>query len=88
MKAVRLGLAGGILWGLSMFITTLVSVGSGYGAAFLNMMASIYPGFAISVPGAFLGLLYGFVDAFIFLLLLGWIYNGFCCCCSKKCKDK
>jgi len=86
MKAVSLGLAGGVVWGVMMFITTLISVGTGYAGAFLAVMASIYPGFAITVPGAFVGLAYGFVDGFIGLLVLGWLYNLFSGCCKKSCK--
>lgn len=86
MKAVSLGLAGGVLWGGMMFITTIVSVFTGYAGAFLAVMASCYPGFAVTVPGAFVGLAYGFVDGFIGLLILGWLYNLFSGCYSKKSK--
>jgi hypothetical protein len=43
MDARKLGLAGGILWGALMFVTTLVSVPTGYAADFLQMMGSVYP---------------------------------------------
>jgi len=87
MKALSLGLAGGVVWGLAIFVTTLISMGTAYGDAFLTMLASIYPGFAISVPGAFLGFAYGFVDAFIGLVILAWLYKAFSGCIAK-CREK
>lgn len=87
MRVWALGLAGGIMWGVSMLVTTLISVYTGYATLFLQVMASIYPGFDISVGGAFLGLAYGFVDAFVGLIILGWLYRLFACCgsCRHKC---
>ncbi|WP_068469358.1 bacteriophage holin [Candidatus Protochlamydia phocaeensis] len=72
---VRLGIAGGIVWGVSLFLFTILSLYSGYAEQFLNLMANIYPGYEISWPGAFIGLLYGFADVFIGLALIAWLYN-------------
>ena len=77
LMASRLGLAGGVLWGVVMFVCTVVSIYTGYSDVFLNAMKSCYPGYAISWGGAFLGLIYGFVDGFIGLFLLAWLYNIF-----------
>jgi len=71
----RLGLAAGIFWGLMMLVMTLVSLYNGYGAAFLNSIASIYLGYTISLTGSFIGLVYGFVDGFVDLYLIAWLYN-------------
>lgn len=71
----NLGLSGGILWGLSMLVTTLICLGTGYGSDFLNVMAGIYPGYSVSLPGSVVGLIYGFLDGFIGLYVLAWIYN-------------
>ena len=76
-KAKRLGLAGGIIWGLMMFITTIISIYTGYGDRFLEVMASIYPGYDISWGGSVIGGVYGFLDAGIGLWLLGWLYTKF-----------
>lgn len=75
IDARRLGFAAGILWGLSMFVWTLVAMHMGYGMSCLTMMVEMYPGFEISMGGALVGLIYGFFDGFISLFLLGWIYN-------------
>jgi hypothetical protein len=71
----RLGLAAGILSGLAMFILTIVSMKTGYGAAWLNLVMSIYPGYTITFVGAFIGFIYGFIDGFVCLYLFGWLYN-------------
>ncbi|MFQ6085174.1 MAG: bacteriophage holin [Candidatus Bathyarchaeia archaeon] len=73
----RLGLAAGIFWGVSMLVMTLVSVYTGYATAFLNGMASIYPGYAISLTGSLIGLVYGLLDGFVDLYLVAWLYNFF-----------
>jgi len=71
----RLGVAGGILWGAVMFICTLLALFTGYSQEFLQLMASIYPGYGISFGGAFIGFIYGFIDAAIGLYILAWLYN-------------
>lgn len=75
LNPVKLGISGGILWGGCMFICTILALLFGYSTEFLNMMASIYPGYNISWGGSLLGLIYGFLDSFIGLFLLAWIYN-------------
>jgi len=75
LNAKYFGLAGGILWGLSMFVITLVSVFTGYGTGFLNIVSNIYPGYSISLLGSVIGLIYGFIDAFIGLYIFAWLYN-------------
>jgi hypothetical protein len=72
---VKLGVAGGIIWGVCMFISTLLSVYFGYATDFLHAMSGIYPGYTISLWGSVAGLVYGFLDAFIGLSLLAWLYN-------------
>ena len=75
LDAVKLGLAGGIVWGVVLFLTTLLSFWFGYGTTLLNLFVGLYPGYSISLVGSILGLLYGFVDAFIGLFLIAWVYN-------------
>jgi hypothetical protein len=72
-----LGLAGGILWALALFIVTWISLFTGYGSLWLTLMMDIYPGFDVSVVGSFIGLAYGFIDGFVGLFLVAWLYNRF-----------
>lgn len=75
LNPTKLGIAGGILWSLSLFFLTLIAMHTGYPAQFLNSLVSIYPGYSISGLGSVIGLIYGFVDAFVSLFLLAWIYD-------------
>ena len=63
----------GILWGLAMAAMTVLSgitnhpftegEYTGYAGSFLKMMESLYPGYSISLLGALLGIVYGFIYA-------------------------
>ncbi len=75
LSAKSFGLAAGILWGFSMLVMTLISVATGYATEFLNVIASIYPGYSISLFGSIIGLVYGFIDGFIGLFIFVWLYN-------------
>ena len=76
LKPVALCIAIGSVWGSSLFITTWISFYTGYGKLFLEVLAqSIYPGYAISPIGSFLGLFYGFIDGFVSAVLIAVIYN-------------
>ena len=79
MNARAFGFSAGVIWGLALLITTLISVWSGrsYGRYFLYSIASIYPGYSITSGGALLGLCYGFVDGFAAGWLVAKLYNFF-----------
>ena len=79
VKAMALTLA--LVWGaLGMFLTGLGNlISPGYGQAFLDMMASVYPGYTAE-PGfgqALIGGLYGALDGAIVGGVLAWLYNTF-----------
>ena len=76
LNPLALGLSLGIIWGGALFLTTWLSLLTGYGKTFLDVMAgSIYPGYTISPLGSIAGLLYGFLDLFIMGTLVAWLYN-------------
>ncbi|MBI4896426.1 MAG: hypothetical protein HY832_02660 [Candidatus Aenigmarchaeota archaeon] len=77
LNAKNLGLAGGTLWGVTIFATTLVSLGTGLGNQFLLTYGSLHPGYSISVVGSVVGLAYGFICGFVGLYVLAWLYNWF-----------
>ena len=77
LNLLGLGFAAGIIWGLAVFLMTLVSMSSGYADKALKGVASIYPGYSVSLGGSFIGLVYGFVDGFVCALIFGLIYNLF-----------
>ena len=71
----RFAIAGGIIWGGVMFLTTIAALATGYGMAFLQVMASIYPGYTITATGSIVGLIYGFLDVFICVYVSTWVYE-------------
>ncbi len=75
LDARRFGLAGGILWGVILFLTTLFSLPTNYAVDFLEIIVSVYPGYTISLGGSFVGLIYGFIDASIAGFIFAWLYN-------------
>ncbi len=67
----------GILWAVAFFLMALSNqVWPGYGVAFLDLMDSVYPGYA---PGGFgsviMGSLYAVVDGAIGGAVFAWLYN-------------
>jgi len=76
LKPLALGVSLGLVWGLSIFITTWVSYYTGYANLFLQTMAgSIYPGYSITPVGSFTGFVYSFLDGLIGGGLIALIYN-------------
>jgi len=68
----------GLLWAAAVF---LVGIGNlvvpGYGGAFLELIASIYPGY-VALPSfgrVIVGTLYALVDGAIAGLAFAWLYN-------------
>ncbi len=72
-----LGLAGGIVWGLAIFLTTYWFLVFGYGGTMLAKLSNVYLGYSVTWYGAFVGLVWGFIDGFIGGVLLAWLYNKF-----------
>lgn len=87
-----LGLAGGILKGLGVFVFTLIAAHTGYAHNLFSMMTEMWPGYTVSTAGSVVGLIYGFISGFVWLALLAWLYNRFVgrssgCCTTDKPKD-
>jgi hypothetical protein len=75
-----LALTAGIIWGAAMLLVGLANlIWPAYGAAFLQIMGSVYPGYeaAPTIDSLILGTLYGFLDGAIAGLLFAWLYNVF-----------
>ena len=67
-----------VVWAGLIFIVGLGNmISSGYGKAFLLVIASIYPGYSAS--GSFgdviVGSLYALLDGAVGGLIFGWLYN-------------
>lgn len=78
IKALSLTVA--LVWGGSILLIGLANlIWTTYGVAFLEVVASIYPGYRgdSSFGQVIVGTLYGLVDGFIGGLIIGWLYNLF-----------
>lgn len=67
-----------LLWGGGILVVGLANLAwTGYGQAFLEMMASVYPGYhgTNSLGQVVVGTLYGLLDGGICGALLAWLYN-------------
>lgn len=80
INPVGLAVAIGVLWaGCILFIGLAEFVWPAYGRAFLDLAASIYPGYDAgrSFGQVVLGTVYGFVDGAVGGLIIAWINNLF-----------
>ncbi|MBI4467113.1 MAG: hypothetical protein HY656_06790 [Acidobacteria bacterium] len=79
LKGMAVSLA--LVWGvLAMFLTGLANlIWPGYGQAFLELMASVYPGYhaTASIGQVVIGALYGLVDGCVCGAIFAWLYNRF-----------
>lgn len=75
-----LALASGILWGVAMLGMGVANlIWSSYGQQFLQLMASVYPGYHAtrSIAEVLVGTLYGIVDGLVGGAVFAWLYNQF-----------
>lgn len=79
VKAMAIAI--GLLWGIvAMFLTGLANmIWSGYAQGFLDVMASVYPGYhaTASFGQVIIGTLYGLVDGAVGGAIFAWLYNRF-----------
>lgn len=78
LSLAALALTAGVFWGGAILIVALANlIWPSYGRAFLDLAASIYPGYR---PGSGLGsvitgTLYGLVDGAVAGAVFAWLYN-------------
>jgi hypothetical protein len=69
-----LSLSAGILFAVAVFVMTLARLWVG-GGEHLGLLTAMYPGYSVSYPGSFIGLVYGLASGAILGGLLAWLYN-------------
>jgi hypothetical protein len=76
LNPIKFGLAAGILTAICIFLTTLIGI-LNYCQECTNLISGIYGpfGYTVSLIGAILGAVYGFIDMFIAVGIFAWIYN-------------
>jgi hypothetical protein len=77
IDVIALSLAFGLFCGLAILIVASANLAwPGYGRDFLDLAASLYPGYRPGGAGSVItGTLYGLVDGAIGGAVFGWIYN-------------
>jgi hypothetical protein len=77
LRKRALGLSFGVVWGLAVFVVTLLATMRGRGQT-LSVLGGYYLGFTVSYLGALFGLVWGFITGFIGGVLIAWFYDFFC----------
>ncbi len=78
LSVKALAVTAAILWGGCILLTGILNlIWSGYGVAFLDMVRSIYPGYAgtAGFGGVIVGTLYGAIDGAVCGAIFAWLYN-------------
>jgi len=80
LNANALAVTVSVLWGISVLVVGLVNViWPSYGQAFLQLCASIYPGYnpGNGVSLVFIGTIYALIDGLVGGAIFAWLYNLF-----------
>jgi hypothetical protein len=75
-----MSMAFGLMWSVAiLFVAVANLIWPGYGQAFLEWCASIYPGFrpGTGIGSVAIGTIYGLIDGTIGAAVLAWLYNFF-----------
>lgn len=77
-NVTALALTAGLIWGGALLVVASANlIWPGYGRAFLDVAASIYPGYhpGTGAGSVAFGSIYGLVDGTIGGAVFGWLYN-------------
>ncbi len=77
LSVKNLGITAAVMWGGLVFLMGLAHLAwPGYGTAFLELAASVYPGYEIGGFGSvIIGTLYALLDGGIAGAIFAWLYN-------------
>jgi len=70
-----LALTSGLLWGGAVCLATLWLLARGYDGALIRQLDHFYIGYTFSYAGAFVGLVWGFIDGAVGAAIFAWLYN-------------
>ncbi len=78
LNGVILGLVGGIVVGLGIFVTTnwLVLKGGSNVGVHLQLLSQYFFGYSVSFVGSFIGMIHGFVAGYVLGWFIAFIYNS------------
>ena len=75
LNVMAFALAFGVIWGLGVFVLTWWIIAFDGVTGEITMLGRIYRGYSVSPVGSIIGLVWGFVDAFIGGAIFAWLYN-------------
>ena len=77
LSAQAWGVSFGLLLGLGLFVATIVLVAKGGPnvGQHLGLLAEYFPGYRVTVIGAFIGFVYAFVVGYALGRIIGLVYN-------------
>jgi hypothetical protein len=78
LNVIALTMTSGLLWGGAILVVAMANLAwPGYGRAFLELVASIYPGYqpGPSAGSVMTGTLYGLADGAAGGAVFAWLYN-------------
>src|SRR5690349_9849461 len=84
LAPLSVAIAAGIVLALGTIILGWAAASNNWGLAMVQVVGSIYHGFAPTLMGVIWGGIWGFLEGFIAGLLFSWVYNG--CLCCRVCK--
>ena len=70
-----LGTAIGLVWGLSIMVSTWILLLRGNSGEFISQLSDFYLGYSFTWVGSIIGFLWGFVDGLIGGAVFAWLYN-------------
>lgn len=73
VKGLAIGL--GVCWGLCIGLSGWIAIW-GWGKSFVEVMSSVYIGFAPTPLGGIIGMLWGFIDGAIGGAIIALVYNA------------
>ena len=80
LNTPAMALAFGIFWGACLLLVGVANmIWPSYGQAFLQLCASIYPGYhpGTGLASVVIGTIYALIDGVIGGAMFGWLYNRF-----------
>ena len=77
LSVKALALTGGIFCGGGVLVATLWLLAFGYDGTLIKQLDHFYFGYSFTVPGAFIGMVWGFLDGALCGALFAWVYNKF-----------
>jgi hypothetical protein len=74
MNTKAFAMAAGLVWGVLLFVFTLLETARGGGNT-LGVLRNVFPGYSVTYWGSLIGLVYGLVSGVLIGGAFCWLYN-------------